>query len=304
MSTDASSFLFGWREIPNEIRLEILSYVLSSDQTYKSTDLSDRKWYGYPAPSPEAEYYRKTVLRLLSIPEISPLVAKIFYGNNAVVIEHLDDDVLTLSDESFVTQRFEKAKWLLPPPHKRGTLYPPSSAQTHVRRVEVRIKIVNLDSIEFVKTLTTILRIFHNIQSFTLELDFSNTKCEEDSIKGYQKIVSRLSDFVFPTRVLQIRYKHRLLEPTIHRRAYLQRRPQRDIIDKVLAIPLDIRLSEKLSSDEDICGNKGWRHTCTSKTKNDAKEYMEHVRQWYSINARRQDRITVPTLYWPAIPRA
>lgn len=288
MSADSSSFLLGWRKIPNELRLEILGYMLTRDLTYKAMDLSDRKYYEYPRTSYVAEYYRKTVLRLLSIPEISPLLAKIFYGTNAIVIEHLDDDFLTLFDKSYVTQRFEKAKWLLPPPHKRGTLYPPPSAQAHVQRVEVKIKIIDFDSIEFVKSLATVSRIFNNIQSFTLELDFSNNKWTTDSIKSYQKIASRLSNFAFPTRVLQIRYKNR--KPGLDR-------PRRNILDDVLAIPLVIKLAEKLSGDEEICSNKGWKWISTISTRErggDAKQVQEHVRQWYSVGARRQDIITVP----------
>ena len=200
MSTALPPLLNLWRTLPEELKLEVVRYIVPSENIITEDGLD---WMC----SKKGQYNHVDLYTYLSIPEIKPLVLEALYKQNIVRIECPQFSPLGLYSPSS-PRPDDRTRGLLSPRYgqvdiRSPILFPPRSARTHIRRISIDIPRLDTYVLRVLADLANGSSGFSNFHLVCLHIGAVDDQARFDDLKSY---VSRMEQLAFPTRRLEIKY--------------------------------------------------------------------------------------------------
>ena len=200
MTTESDSFFRGFRSLPGELKLLILRYTVHTPTAVTACawlDKCDLHYLCYPQDCFDRNLFqyrtletrrllKKTVMPLLSVPEIKPLVLEVFYGVNRTVL---------LSNNT--------------PSSNRNICYcPPPVVKPFVRRLEINLDYNKPHHLRLLRDISD-GSTFPNLHYLTVNLDpeslfFDDPEADDEPRSYFEAYFQRLGPIHFPTRHLTI----------------------------------------------------------------------------------------------------
>jgi hypothetical protein len=183
MSTATTSFLNGWRTLPDELKLEILRYALPCDETFKSLQFSKAKIEERQDKSPNRPLarwvwmFQSEVVPLLTCSETRDLAPEAFYSQN--------------------TMELDQFAWM-------PLQYSPPSIRPHIRSIKMNVMFHNKNGIARLEKLATISHNLPNLRSIEVEVKGNDSKVE--ALASFQEMA-------FNTKQLRVLYRHHRQNP-------------------------------------------------------------------------------------------
>jgi hypothetical protein len=167
----SSTFLECWSSLPDELKLHILRYVLPSNENYREYDFRSWKY-----SQENTGDLKKLFYPLLSIGHCKHLALEVLYSQNRICIWH--------------------------EPELPGTIWPPKHVFQHIRSIELSFKHMGTSILDLLRTIADGTAGFRKLHS--MKLDASS----QSDMADFHKTFAAIDIMEFPTRVLEIEYKH------------------------------------------------------------------------------------------------
>lgn len=193
MSVQAPSFINGWRTLPEELKLHILSLVVAPERSkrgllsYHHIDEA-RYWNQHP--------FRGVFASLLSFPEIKPLVFEAFYTQNSFFLDYSSTDYDIV--------------------HGNAYMYLPSRrVQKFVRRINIRFSLLSRERLELLEKIASGTSRLENLVSLDIHLPtpvrtwFSAIDYDDCILaRKFRNYLRCIDDIWFESKCLRITYEH------------------------------------------------------------------------------------------------
>lgn len=280
MKPASSRLPTGWFNLPDEIKLKILSYALPFHGSYGVAEFRDP---GYLTSGPIWDYHN-TVLPLLSIPQVRDIVSAEFHGNNNIGMHygthwiHFEskgpsgsvdgnDNINDSDDDSDEPTLF----------------YPPQYVRPHLRRFEIIVNEMTPTILNFLVQLGTPAFALDVLE--TLSLTFSCAhKVWYYSVETILQKLNECGVIRFPTRRLKVVYQHHAYRMVPI--AGTRRRECKDILE----MPLLEKLSLKVVEGGEARVEENWKRFSHHSPFEEHREYFD---AWPSRKLIVRDRTTV-----------
>jgi hypothetical protein len=206
MALSRKDFVTLWMPLSDELKLQILGYLLPQDQRYEHHDFKKHK---------NSIYLPKELLPLLSVPHVAGLVKDIFYGRNTMIIPtgtlpgytlrrpppdgtvaaamlHLDryrlQDLRKFSDDFRLT---------------RTLFIPPVTVTPFMRKLHIPVNELNPKSIKFLQNIASGQLGLTRLSSLVICFNCRQSRRFELLI-----LLASIPPIEFPTLYLEITFDH------------------------------------------------------------------------------------------------
>ena len=197
MSTPPPPFLARWRNLPDELKVQILTFTIPHNEKYTHRDFTAPEQH--PRPRPAAEAYHNLVIPFLSVREIAGMVAEVFYGQNTISIEYVQRSELEVLLYRVCGHQSPLASCL-----HTTTMLPPPQTLGLVRHLEVNITTLTPQTLWFLQSLASNLTNLHHL-SIPIGRGTSLAQREELRLRNHLDMISIIK---FQTRVLEVEFVH------------------------------------------------------------------------------------------------
>jgi hypothetical protein len=174
MHPSTGAFLKGWSSLPDEMRLQILRYVLPAGKTYKEFDF--RCWR-FLWKEEEQDEFRALLYPLLSVAQLQNLALEAFYTQNITYIHYWRD--------------------------REKILWPPSVVHHHIQSIRVCISQYSCSAPEFLCNLANGTSRFGRLRRVAIDLESSDVHK-----RRFQDVFAALDVLKFQTCLLEVTYDH------------------------------------------------------------------------------------------------